>query len=155
MTAEIVEVDFLDPRVLDLRARMGAEMGELYGTPRHSVGAEDVTPESVLACLLALDGDRPVGTVSLRRLRDLVEIKRMFLLPETRGTGLAARMVAAIEDRARAVTDRVVLHTGERQRAAIALYTRLGYEPIEIYEPYDQVPESLCFAKRLDDPALL
>lgn len=45
MTAEIVEVDFLDPRVLDLRAQMGAEMGELYGTPRHSVGAEDVTPE--------------------------------------------------------------------------------------------------------------
>ncbi|MFO6451620.1 MULTISPECIES: GNAT family N-acetyltransferase [unclassified Aeromicrobium] len=153
MTAEIVEVDFMDPRVFDLRARMGTEMSDLYGRVRHGVSAEEITADSVLACLLALDGDRPVGTVSLRRLRDLVEIKRMFLLPETRGTGLAARLLAAIEDRAREVTDRVVLHTGERQRAAIALYARSGYEPIDIYPPYDQVPESLCFAKRLDDPA--
>ncbi|RYI98891.1 MAG: GNAT family N-acetyltransferase, partial [Actinomycetales bacterium] len=107
------------------------------------------------ACLLVLDGDEPVGTVSLRRLRDLVEIKRMYLLPSTRGTGIAPRLLAEIEARAAEVTDRVVLHTGERQRAAIALYTRSGYEPIEVYPPYDQVPESVCFAKRLDGTGMV
>ncbi|WP_286929260.1 MULTISPECIES: GNAT family N-acetyltransferase [Aeromicrobium] len=150
MTAEIVEVDFLDPRAAALRSRMATEMAELYGEARHGTGAEGIDPDSVLACLLVLDGDEPVGTVSLRRLRDLVEIKRMYLLPSTRGTGIAARLLAAIEARAAEITDRVVLHTGERQRAAIALYARFGYEPIEVYPPYDQVPESVCFAKRLD-----
>ncbi|MET0467900.1 MAG: GNAT family N-acetyltransferase [Aeromicrobium sp.] len=153
MTPRIVEVDFLDPRAVALRTRMAAEMAELYGEVRHGTGAEGIDPDSVLACLLVLDGDEPVGTVSLRRLRDLVEIKRMYLLPSTRGTGLAARLLAEIETRAGEVTDRVVLHTGERQRAAKALYARSGYEPIEVYAPYDTVPESVCFAKRLGDPA--
>lgn len=149
MTYDIVDVGFGDSRAVELRAQMGSEMSDLYGRPRHSAGAEDIDPDSVIACLLVLDGDRPVGTASLRHLRDLVEIKRMFLLPETRGTGTAARLLAEIEARAAEVTDRVVLHTGERQRAAIALYARSGYEPIDVYPPYDEVPESLCFAKSL------
>ena len=152
MTVEIVEVGFRDPRAVRLRARMAAEMDELYGRPRHTVGAEDIDPASVIACLLVLDGDDPVGTVSLRRLRDLVEIKRMYLLPEMRGSGLAGRLLTEVEGRAAAVTGTVVLHTGRRQRAAIALYERSGYTPIPIYPPYDEVAESLCFAKRLSAP---
>lgn len=153
MTYEIAAVDFLDPRVVALRAQMAQEMGELYGTPRHTGGAEGIDPGAVIACLLVLDGDAPVGTASLRHLGDLVEVKRMYLLPSTRGTGLAARLLAEIEQIAARVTDRVVLHTGERQRAAIALYERSGYEPIDVYPPYDTVPESLCFAKRLGPAA--
>lgn len=155
MTYEIVEVEFLDPRAVALRRRMSDEMAELYGEARHSVGAEDIAPASVIACLLVLDGERPVGTASLRHLRDLVEVKRMYLLPETRGTGVGAELLARIEQRAAAVTDRVVLHTGERQRAAIALYGRHDYEPIAVYQPYDEVPESLCFAKDLGTPGRL
>lgn len=145
----IVDVTFDDPRVVELRQQQAVEMAELYGRPRHDVGAEDVAVDSVVACLLALDGERPVGTVSLRRLRDLVEIKRMYIPPPVRGSGLARRLLADVEQSAALVTDRVVLHTGERQKAAIALYRRSGYTPIEIYEPYDLVPESLCFEKLL------
>jgi len=146
---QILDVAFDDPRGSALRQQMAAEMAELYGRPRHAVGAEDIEAASVVASLLAVVEAGPVGTVSLRRLRDLVEIKRMYLLASTRGTGLAARLLAEIEQRAAAVTDRVVLHTGERQRAAIALYERSGYTPIDIFPPYDQVPESVCFQKRL------
>ncbi|WP_313405087.1 GNAT family N-acetyltransferase [Aeromicrobium sp.] len=149
MTHRILEVEFLDPRVVALRDQMAVEMAELYGEVRHGAGAEGIDPDSVIVCLLALDGERPVGTASLRHLRDLVEVKRMYVLPRTRGTGLAPRLLREVEQRAAAVTDRVVLHTGERQRAAIALYRRHGYRPIEIYAPYDQVPESVCFAKDL------
>ena len=149
MTHRIVEVDFLDPRVVDLRRQMADEMAALYGRPRHDVGAEDIDRDSVVVCLLALRDETPVGTASVRRLRDMVEIKRMFVLPQTRGTGVAAQLLAQAEQHAARVADRVVLHTGERQRAAIALYERSGYVPIEIYPPYDQVPESVCFAKDL------
>jgi len=153
VTLEIVEVEFLDPRVVALRRAMGEEMAALYGAPRHVGDAEGIEPDSVLVCLLALDGDQPVGTATLRRLRDLVEVKRMFVRPEARGTGLAPRLLAEVERHAVAVTDRVVLHTGERQRAAIGLYRRSGYAPIEVYPPYDTVPESLCFAKDLGPAA--
>lgn len=149
MTYRIDEVDFGDPRVAALRRQMADEMADLYGRPRHDAGAEDIDPDSVIVCLLALRGETPVGTASVRRLRDLVEIKRMFLLPETRGSGLAAQLLARAEQHAAQVADRVVLHTGERQRAAIALYERSGYVPIDIYPPYDEVPESVCFAKDL------
>lgn len=148
-TPMIVDVAFDDPRVVALRLRQAEEMAELYGRPRHDVGAEDIDGDSVVACVLALVDGRPVGTVSLRRLRDLVEIKRMFIVPDARGSGLAPRLLAEIERRAAEVTDRVVLHTGERQLAAIALYRRAGYTPIEVFAPYDEVPESLCFAKDL------
>lgn len=149
MTHRIVDVDFLDSRAVGLRAEMAAEMSALYGRPRHAADAEDIDPAAVIACLLVLDGEDSVGTVSLRHLRDLIEIKRMYLVPATRGAGLAARLLAEVETRAAAVTDRVVLHTGARQRAAIALYERSGYRPTEVYPPYDEVPESLCFAKQL------
>lgn len=128
---------------------MGDEMADLYGQPRHGAGAEDIDPGTVLVCLLALEGGVAVATVSLRRLRDLVEIKRMYILPSSRGRGLAARLLDAVERRAAVVTDRVVLHTGQRQTAAVSLYERSGYRPIAIYPPYDSVPESLCFAKDL------
>ena len=149
MSRHFAEVDFLDSRAVGLRAQMSAELDELYGRPRHGAPAEDIDPESVIACLLVLDDDRPVATASVRWLRELVEIKRMFVVPEERGTALAAALLAHVEQCAARVTDRVVLHTGERQRAAIELYRRSGYRPIEVYPPYDQVPESRCFAKRL------
>jgi len=147
----VVVSSFDDPRVADLRRQQADEMAALYGRPRHDVGAEDIAPDSVVVTLLALDGDRPVGTVTLRRLRDLFEIKRMFIVPGARGTGLSRRLLTEIEKHAAAVTDRLVLHTGERQAAAIALYTRAGYTPIEIFPPYDEVPESLCFEKLLTE----
>lgn len=151
MSHQIVEVDFLDPRAVALREAMIAERLELYGAQREdaSGAAEEIDLDTVIVCLLVLVDGEPVGTATLRHLRDLVEIKRMYLLPGTRGTGLARRLLAATEERAAAVTDRVVLHTGERQAPAIALYRRAGYEPIEVYPPYDTVPESLCFTKDL------
>lgn len=42
---------------------------------------------------------------------------------------------------------RVVLHTGDRQVAAVGLYERHGFTPIPVHEPYLGVPGSLCFEK--------
>lgn len=147
----LAEVDFQDRRAVALRASMVAEMNQLYGRPRHAAQAEDIDPATVIVCLLALDAHRPVATATLRRLGDLLEIKRMYIEPASRGSGLAARLLAELEARAATLADRVVLHTGERQRAAIRLYERSGYLPIDVYPPYDAVPESLCFTKRLGE----
>lgn len=95
--------------------------------------------------LIGVAWDHPDAVV----LRDDLEIKRMYVVPEFRGTGASHTMLVELEAEARARSAaRVVLHTGSRQQAAIRAYERHSYTPIEIYEPYVGVPESLCFEKQ-------
>lgn len=146
----IQEVALDDPGVLALRARMSDEMDALYGRPRHSVPGEAIDADSIVVTVLVSEDEVPVATAALRRLGDDVEVKRMYVVPDARGRGLAGRLLTEMEHRAAvAGADRVLLHTGLRQEAAIALYRRRGYEQIPVFEPYLDVPESICFEKIL------
>ncbi|MFB7543952.1 GNAT family N-acetyltransferase [Streptomyces zaomyceticus] len=78
------------------------------------------------------------------------ELKRMYVIPEARGLGLARRILAALESDARtAGRTRMVLETGIAQPEAIALYTSSGYEPCPKFGHYRDHPSSRCFAKPL------
>ncbi len=74
----------------------------------------------------------------------------MYVVEEMRGRGLARRILAALEDDARAARRvRMVLETGTKQPEAIALYASSGYEPCEKFGYYRFHEESLCYAKKL------
>ncbi|MFG3349182.1 GNAT family N-acetyltransferase [Streptomyces sp. NPDC048018] len=78
------------------------------------------------------------------------ELKRMYVVPEARGLGLARRILAALEADARAAgRTRMVLETGTAQPEAIALYTTSGYEPCAKFGYYREYPNSRCYAKAL------
>ncbi|MGA5794053.1 GNAT family N-acetyltransferase [Streptomyces cellulosae] len=78
------------------------------------------------------------------------ELKRMYVVEEMRGRGLARRILAALEEDARAAGRvRMVLETGTKQPEAMALYTSSGYEPCEKFGYYRFHEESLCYAKYL------
>jgi GNAT superfamily N-acetyltransferase len=78
------------------------------------------------------------------------ELKRMYVVPEARGLGLARRILSALEDDARAAgRSRMVLETGTKQPEAIALYASSGYEPCAKFGLYRHEPLSRCFAKPL------
>ncbi|WP_371636238.1 GNAT family N-acetyltransferase [Streptomyces zaomyceticus] len=78
------------------------------------------------------------------------ELKRMYVIPEARGLGLARRILAALESDARtAGRTRMVLETGIAQPEAIALYTSSGYDPCPKFGHYRDHPSSRCFAKPL------
>ncbi|MEU5715417.1 GNAT family N-acetyltransferase [Streptomyces sp. NPDC020403] len=78
------------------------------------------------------------------------EIKRMFVIPEGRGRGLARRILAALEADARAAgRTRMVLETGDQQPEAIALYTSSGYTLCSKFGHYREYPSSICMAKPL------
>ncbi|MBD0420546.1 GNAT family N-acetyltransferase [Streptomyces sp. NPDC052309] len=78
------------------------------------------------------------------------ELKRMFVVQQMRGRGLARRILAALEEDARAAgRRRMVLETGTKQPEAVALYLSSGYEPCEKFGYYRFHDESLCYAKAL------
>ncbi len=153
----IVEpVPFDHPDAVALRAAHEAFGDALYASDpasRHRFTSEVLDPETVLLTVVAYDDDgRPVGHACLRRLDgpmagDL-EIKRMFVEPDARGSGVADALLAAVEQRARDEgVPRVVIHTGDRQHAALRFYERHGYTPIDIFPPYEAVTYSRCFEK--------
>jgi len=96
--------------------------------------------------------EAPVGCGALRLLdAETAELKRMYVSPSVRGTGLGRRLVAALEAEARALgVRRLVLETGVRQAAALALYRATGFHPIPLYGEYCLSPEtSVCLGKEL------
>src|SRR5205823_1535400 len=96
----------------------------------------------------------PVGCGALRVLdADTAELKRMYVTPAARGRGLGRRLVVALEAEARTMAvRRLVLETGIRQAAALALYRATGFEPIPLYGEYRSSPEtSVCLGKDLGE----
>ncbi|MFE4049089.1 GNAT family N-acetyltransferase [Streptomyces sp. YIM B13518] len=78
------------------------------------------------------------------------ELKRMYVIEQMRGRGLARRILAALEEDARAAGRvRMVLETGTKQPEAIALYASSGYEPCEKFGYYRFHEDSRCYAKAL------
>jgi GNAT superfamily N-acetyltransferase len=78
------------------------------------------------------------------------EVKRMYVVPEARGLGLGRRLLEELEAQARALGyASVVLETGDRQPAALALYRRAGYVRRPCWPPYDSRALSFCFEKSL------
>ncbi|MGW0365227.1 GNAT family N-acetyltransferase [Streptomyces sp. NPDC002990] len=78
------------------------------------------------------------------------ELKRMYVIPEARGVGLARRILADLEASARAAGRvRMVLETGDQQPEAIALYLSAGYTPARKFGYYRFYDSSRCMSKPL------
>jgi GNAT superfamily N-acetyltransferase len=121
-----------------LVAAMVAEMRELYdgldleapGMPK--AGPAELGPPGGVYLVGYRDGV-PVCGGGLKRLPDgACEIKRMYVVPAARRSGLARALLAALEEAARGIGYRIVrLDTGERQPHAQALYEASGYRRVD------------------------
>jgi putative acetyltransferase len=148
-TIDLVTWD--DPDAVRLREAQRTELDARYGTDDHEPGAVP-TADTVAVFLVARDaGGTAVGCGGLRLLGPgSGEVKRMYVDPAARGTGVAAALLRALEDHARDLgITRLLLETGTGQPDAIRFYQREGYEPIEAYGPYVGEPISRCFARDL------
>jgi orotate phosphoribosyltransferase len=131
---------------------LNAELRELYPEPAATHFRLD--PEEVAdgrgAFFIVYREKTPVGCGALRRLdAGTAELKRMYISPAVRGKGLGRRLVAALEAEAQLLgVRRLVLETGRRQDAALALYRATGFRPIPLYGEYCLSPDtSICLGK--------
>ena len=101
------------------------------------------------AFLVVYDRGNPVGCGAIRRLdRHTAEIKRMYVDPAARRRGIGRIILEALEAEARKLAaSRIVLETGERQRAALGLYESRGFTRIPPFGEYENSPLSICMEK--------
>ena len=95
---------------------------------------------------LALEEDQTAGCVALRRIGDGVsEMKRLYVRPRFRGTGLGRTLAETVIKAAREIGyRRMRLDTlPGKMDQAIAMYRALGFKEIEPY--YDNPVESAVF----------
>ena len=133
---------------------LNAELQALYpepGATHFSLEPEEVTAGRG-AFLVVYDQGTPVGCGAVRLLdAETAELKRMYVAPSARGSGLGRRLVDALEAEARGLgARRLVLETGVRQAPALALYRSAGFGPVPLYGEYVLSPEtSVCLGKDL------
>ncbi|WP_040584635.1 GNAT family N-acetyltransferase [Segniliparus rugosus] len=151
-------VPWAHPDAQLLRDAMAAEVGPRYAArrtllPPEASGHNDVDPETVHATLVAYSEDgAPVGHAALRWNDGELELKRMFVAAQSRGTGVAQALLRASEESASAAgSARLILQTGDLQPDAVRLYEKEGYHRIPRFPPYthELLAYSNCFAKNL------
>jgi GNAT superfamily N-acetyltransferase len=148
------------PAAQALIAAAQAELTERYGSadenPIESV--EFDPPEG--AFLLAWRDGVPVACAGWRTIahtpdhldvaEDVAELKRMYTVPDARGTGVASMLLAAVEESARGHgMRRIILETGGKQPEAVRFYGRSGYDRIPNYGYYKDEPDCISFGRDL------
>ncbi len=126
----------------DLRIRDGDD--HLFYAPFNKI-------DKIKYAVIAYDKELPVGCGAIKNYdQETMEVKRMYVLPDKRGQGIASAILKELEQWARELGGRkCLLETGRKQPEAIALYTKNGYAIIPNFGQYEQVENSVCFEKAL------
>ena len=126
---------------LDRRFAQGFLVGEAMDAAMDEAADRYVPPKG--AFLLGEDSEE--GTIIACGAvvyldPDTGEVKRMWVAPEARGSGLGRQLLGRLEDEARRAGCRsVVLDTNAVLVEAVELYGRAGYRPVE---PYNDNPHA-------------
>ena len=100
-------------------------------------------------CIVIYDKDKTIACGAIKKMDDTsYEVKRMYVIPEVRGKGVATHILKELETWAKELgATHCILETGKRMQDAVQLYTKNGYARIENYGPYVGVENSVCFKK--------
>jgi putative acetyltransferase len=92
-----------------------------------------------------------VGCGALKRIDDTTaELHRMLVTAPLRRQGVGRALVKELEQQAvRLGYQTLLLETGRRQRAAMALYAACGWKRTQAFGPYVGDGESVCYGKNL------
>lgn len=139
-----------DPAGAALRESQQTEVSARYGVDDSEPGVKPSAADIALFVVASDDGE-PVGCGGLRALdASRGEVKRMYVVPERRGTGVSTAVLRRLEEEARALGwGELLLETGIEQPEAMRFYEREGFHRIPNYGHYVGSEHSRCYAKTL------
>jgi len=117
----------------------------------HAFYAQFNKVDAIKEVIVAYQNDVPVGCGAIKPFSATeAEVKRMYVHPDYRKRGIAAKIVTELENWATEIGfSATVLETGKKQPEAIALYQKIGYQITPNYGQYIGVDNSVCMIKPL------
>lgn len=147
----IVRTDAHNQGFIDLVNNLDADLAERDGED-HAYYDQFNKLDQIKHALVLYDNNKPVGCGAIKEYEPhVMEIKRMYTLPESRGKGFAKIILSELEKWAYELhCVKCILETGKKQPEAIQLYKTNGYNIISNYGQYTHIENSLCFEKKLN-----
>ena len=117
----------------------------------HAFYSQFNTISSLKYVIVAYENNKAVGCGAIREFStSAIEVKRMYVLPECRGKGVASKILSELERWAKELGyNTCILETHKKQADAVGLYVKSGYKVIPNYGHYKNVENSVCFEKKL------
>ncbi len=123
----------------------------IHDGEEHAFYAQYNKIDSLKFVIVAYDNETPIGCGAIKQYStDTMEVKRMFVLPNRRGAGIATAILKELEKWSIELGyHNCVLETGKNLYGAIELYKKNGYCKIPNYGQYEHAENSECFEKTL------
>ncbi|MBA5686010.1 GNAT family N-acetyltransferase [Rugamonas apoptosis] len=149
-----MRISFESPDQADaiaLVAELDAYQDALYPPEsRHALDLTAVTEQGLLFVMARDEAGQAVGCGAVVLGAEYGELKRIYVRPQQRGSGLAKKIVRTLEDAAIASACTVLkLESGPYQPQALGLYARCGYERCARFGTYADDPLSVFMQKNL------
>ena len=135
---------------IELVRFLDADLAERDGD-EHSFYDQFNKIDKIKYAIVAYENEQPAGCGAIKEFAPhIMEVKRMYTLPNSRGRGIASGVLVELEIWATELGyKKCILETGKKQPEAIELYKKSGYKIIQNYGQYAQANNSLCFEKEL------
>ena len=147
---ELIRTDSSNSEFISLVRLLDQELAIRDGE-EHAFYAQFNKIDAIRHVVIVFVDDTPAGCGAFKKYADTTaEVKRMFVRPELRSRGLAARILGELESWAgEEGFVECVLETSLKQQEAIRLYEKSGYQRIPNYAQYEGVENSVCMRKEL------
>jgi len=118
----------------------------------HAFYAQFNKVDAIKEVVVAFENETPVACGAIKPFSGTAaEVKRMFVHPDYRKQGIAAKVLSELENWAAELGfSQAVLETGKKQPEAIALYQKSNYKVTPNYGQYIGVDNSVCMSKSLN-----
>lgn len=142
--------DSNDEGFKDLVRLLDLELKEIDGDD-HLFFAQFNKIAEIKNVVVALYDKRAIGCGAIKPYdSSTMEVKRMYVVEEYRGKGIAYAILQELETWAKGLGyTKTILETGKKQSAAVKLYQKSGYSIIPNYGQYAEIDTSICLIKNI------
>src|SRR6478735_4647723 len=147
---QLLRTDSANPDFVHLVKFLDADLAIRDGE-EHSFYNQFNKIDRIKYVVIAYENNIPLGCGAIKEFQpSAMEIKRMYVSPESRSKGIASKVLGELEKWAKEMNyTKCVLETGKKQPEAIRLYEKNGYKVIPNYGQYAGIENSVCFEKIL------